>query len=472
MNIYGLIGIFTTLQIVVKLLGGGAGLALNRALSQSSIEQEIYYKALMNDTVKTFEYLFYFLTLIIFILLGTSSYFFAKNWINVETSLKDKVGFYFLLMTINFSLQFLGSLYENGLQGLQKQVLSNILIIIFLSLQALSGILALWLITPSLECFLFTQITINSIQVTIFRWFLWKNIPKYTESSKFNLEILKRYGRFAVGLTSTSILIVLLTQSDKIILSKIINTESFGYYTLAGNIASSLSIFAVPIANAIFPKASQLFSLNNHKDISYLFHRSCILMSILILPIGLNIIAFAHPIIELWMQNNAIATKVTPILQLLIVGTIFNALMTIPYQFSLAKGWTRFGFNISLCALLLFIPTLFFAITKYGILGSAASWTVLNSLYLIFAMQYLFTNMLQTEKRRWYSNDVGKPIFLSLISVYIFYYFSTKLGLTKIDNLILCFISIIVSYFILIYFSPFRDVFKNALKWIIINKKQ
>ncbi len=412
--------------------------------------------------------IYFFFTSCIFLALATYSYFFAENWVKVERPLKDKVALYFFLMTINFVFQFFNSLYENGLQGLQKQVLFNILTIIFLTLQAINGILTLWFISPSLDFFLYSQIITNLIQVLIFRWFLWRSIPQHQGIAKFDLKVLKKYGRFAIGLMSTSILVVLLTQSDKIILSKIVNTESFGYYTLAGNIASSLSIFAVPIANAIYPKATQLFSINNEKGISYLFHQSCLLMSILVLPIGLNITAFSHPIIELWMQNNIIATKVTPILQLLIVGTIFNSLMTIPYQFSLAKGWTRFGINISLWALIFFVPVLLFAINRYGTLGGAVCWTILNSLYLIFAMQYLFANMLQNEKMHWYLKDIGQPMFLSLILVLGSYIVSIKLELTQMGKLIMCCLNVILSYAVLLYFSPFRNFLKKTFKLYLL----
>jgi len=81
--------------------------------------------------------------------------------------------------------------------------------------------------------------------------------------------------RIAAGMTGISITAVILTQVDKLVLSKILTLEKFGYYTLASIVAGALYSFILPVIFALFPRFVQLISANDQYGLRGLYHKSC-----------------------------------------------------------------------------------------------------------------------------------------------------------------------------------------------------
>ena len=73
--------------------------------------------------------------------------------------------------------------------------------------------------------------------------FLGANCQLVMNKAVFQKQLLKGIWRFTAGMSGISILAVILTQLDKVILSKMLSLEMFGYYTLASMVAMSLGVF-------------------------------------------------------------------------------------------------------------------------------------------------------------------------------------------------------------------------------------
>ena len=61
---------------------------------------------------------------------------------------------------------------------------------------------------------------------------------------------------------------LLLVLTDKIVLSRLLTLEEFGYYTLAGVVAASLYLLINPVYNAVFPRLTQLVTLGDQTSIA------------------------------------------------------------------------------------------------------------------------------------------------------------------------------------------------------------
>ena len=135
------------------------------------------------------------------------------------------------------------------------------------------------------------------------RSFFGAGLPLGENKAVFQKQLLKGIWRFAAGMSGISILAVILTQLDKIILSKMLSLEMFGYYTLASVVAMSLSRLFTPVFLSIYPRFTQLVSINDQEGLKRLYHKSCQFMSVLILPVAIVIAFFSYEIILLWTQN-------------------------------------------------------------------------------------------------------------------------------------------------------------------------
>jgi O-antigen/teichoic acid export membrane protein len=165
-----------------------------------------------------------------------------------------------------------------------------------------------------------------------------------------------------------------MSHADKIILSRLISLEMFGYYMLAWAVASILGRISTPLIQAIGPYFTELVSTKNEEVISKQLRLASQFMNALILPPTALIIFFAEPIINLWMGNQVITEGVSPILIVLIVGTMFTScsypLLSILYSYKKIRMLVML--NVTLVVVLL--PSLVIAVNNYGSIGAACIW--------------------------------------------------------------------------------------------------
>lgn len=417
---YGLIGVFSIIQMAMSILDLGIGGTVSRELAKSdSPIDTIQRKANLTFSL---ERIYIVISIFIGISLVFISQMFSNDWIHPEKLTQDAVRLAFLLMAINFGIFFPNTFFQSGLSGLQKQVVINTILILNSTLKAIVSIFVIIYIENTIAAFLVCQIIFNLIQVLSMRYYLWRTMfARGAVKQEWNFSLIAKNWRYTSGLFLISILTLILSQGDKIILSKIVTLKDFGYYSLAVSLVNLLNIIVLPITNAVFPKIVELKSREDEVELKKLFHRTSILISCILLPISMSIMFFAKDILYLWTHDEDISTKSYVILMFLTAGTTFSNLMNLPYQYSLAFNWVRYGVNISIVAVIFFMPIVFIVAYYYGVNGSSFAWMILNFMYLIFAMQYLFSRIMKTEKWTWYKKSVILPILIVFIINALFY---------------------------------------------------
>ncbi|HXQ38255.1 MAG TPA: oligosaccharide flippase family protein, partial [Anaerolineales bacterium] len=225
--------------------------------------------------------------------------------------------------------------------------------------------------------------------------------------------------RFAAGMSGISVTVLVLTQLDRIILSKMLSLALFGYYALAWTVANGLTILTGSVFTVVFPIFSQQVAVGDLDGLKLLYHRHCQLVSVLILPAALLVTLFSHEILVIWTQNPITVMNTYLLVSLLIIGTALNGLMNLPYALQLAYGWTSLAFYTNVISAIILIPLLLIATSNYGAVGAAAIWIALNSGYVLFSLQIMHRRLLQGEQWRWYYEDVGLPLVAALIVISI-----------------------------------------------------
>jgi len=209
-----------------------------------------------------------------------------------------------------------------------------------------------------------------------------------------------------------SFVTVILTQLDKIILSKMLTLEMFGYYMLALSVANTVRGLVIPIFSALFPKFTQLVASAEESNLIALYHKSCQLMSVFVLPVAITIAVFAKEILTLWLGGTMAAQNSHQILTLLIIGTALNALMILPFALQLAYGWTKLAIYKNVVAIIFLVPLMVWMVQMYQGIGAAWAWIILNLAYLIFEVPIMHRRLLKGEMGKWYSRDVFLPILI------------------------------------------------------------
>ena len=404
---WGLIGIFATLQTVFGLLDMGLSSTLNREMARLSVlphkEQE------MRDLVRTLEAIYWSAAVFVGIIAVSLSPVIAHHWIKAGQLSPKTVEQALLIMGFVMALQMPVGFYSGGLMGLQRQVLLNAIAIVISTLRGAGAILILWLVSPTIQAFFLWQIIISAINIFLLALFLWRRLPRGNNKAVFQKQLLRGIWRFTAGMSGIAVLATILTQLDKVILSKMLSLEMFGYYALASMVAMSLGRLIAPAFSSIYPRFTQLVSINDQEGLKRLYHKSCQFMSVLILPAAVVIALFSYEILFLWTQNPAMAEKSHLIASILICGSAINGLMGMPYALQLAFGWTKLSFFKTLIAVILLVPLIIYMTMRYGAIGAASVWLVLNIGMFFFEIPIMHIRLLRKEKWRWYWQDVCLP---------------------------------------------------------------
>ncbi|MBP2673942.1 MAG: hypothetical protein H6Q84_782 [Deltaproteobacteria bacterium] len=415
MEAYGLIGFYIMLQTVLQVLDLGLGPTMNREMARYSISKDTAGEA--RDFTRTLETVYWVLGISAGAAIVLAAPRIADGWIHAGSLPLPVVAQALTLMGGLASLQLPLSFYQGGLMGLQRQVLFNGVKIAASVMGSGGAVLILWLVSPTITAFLAWQLAVAVLQAAAFGRCLWRHLPAAARKPRFSPALLRNVWKFAAGMSGITVLSILLTQMDKILLSKLLPLKSFGYYALATAVGNGLYILITPVFNATFPRISAMVAARDEDGVRELYHLSTQLMAALILPVALTVAFFSQEILTLWTGNAETARNTALTVSILIAGTAANGLMTPPYALQLAHGWTRLGLTITGCLIVAMVPLYYLASLRYGPAGAASIWVLLNLVYIGVGVPFTHTRILPGEARRWFLVDVALPLAVSVMAV-------------------------------------------------------
>ena len=451
-EVYGLIGIFLSLSALFTLLDMGLTATLNRELSRLSVAENSAQES--RNLVRTFEVVYWGIGIVIGVAVIILAPLLAKYWINSTSISSETIEQALLIMGILLASQWPGAIYSGGLRGLQRQVALNVIKSISIMVRHGGAVLVLLFISPSILLFFLWQSFVALITTIVLAVRLQKSLPKSGHRSKFDKELLVKNWRFASGMMGISLVTILLTQLDKIILTKMLTLEMFGYYMLAFSVASVLTSLVTPIHSALFPRLSQLVAGGREADISNLYHKGCQLVSIIILPISITLVFFAEEVLSMWVGDPVVVRNTHMLLSLLIIGTLINAFMILPLTLMLSYGWTRLAFLQNAISVVLLVPLMLWMVNLYGAVGASIVWIILNSGYIFILIPIMHRRVLKSEMWKWYSIDFSFPMIITFMVGYISY-IAMPLDLSKYLGLSWVAVTYLIGLLILGLILPF-----------------
>jgi len=174
-----------------------------------------------------------------------------------------------------------------------------------------------------------------------------------------------------------------------------------------------------PVNNAVFPRLTQLVAIGDVSELTVLYHRSCQIIAVFILPVGLILAFFSKELMLIWTGNATTAENTYLLVTALVTGTTLMGLMMIPYSLQLAFAWTRLGLFLNIISIIIILPSLFWLVSVYGAFGACFVWIAIYTVQVFVMIHYMHRRILKGEKWKWYVNDVVKPLIPPLIIVAI-----------------------------------------------------
>lgn len=428
---YGIIGFYSTLQLLVFLLDFGLSATMNREMARfTSVGTQ---QGDLRDLARTLEVIYWGIGAIIVCIVGGASTLIANQWLVSKDMSHEELSKIVFLMAVSLGARWPYALYSNGLLGLQRQVLQNLIFVSVETSRVAGGIMLLVGGYAGLEGFFWWQAAVGLLGSLFVSHTFWKFIGLDGYKGKFDIAQIKKVLRFTGYMSGIGILVTILVQTDKIVLSKMLTLTDFGQYVAAGTLSSGIYLVSKPIFSAYYPEFSRLIAERSGNIEHMLFRQSYQLMSSVVVPLAAVLIVFSYEIMDLWLGSGFAAENTYQTLALLTLGTALNALMSIPYALQLAHSWVSFSFKVNLVSTILMVPLVVTLTSLFGTKGAALAWVILNVSYVVISVPTMRRyGLLVGKSWVYYREALLFPFAISLGVIWLTKYFFILLGIKSV----------------------------------------
>jgi O-antigen/teichoic acid export membrane protein len=410
---YGLLGLYAALQGLACVLDLGLTTTINRELARLSTRAD--GASASRDLVRSLEVVYWGIGAIIGIVVALLVPLIARRWVSTAILTPRDVETTLWLVAVLMTCQWPFSFYAGGLTGLNRQVALSRLSAVVAAVRAVGAVLVLAFVAPTIQAFMAWQVFVGLASTGWVATLLWKSLPPSDRSARFSWSEVRTCFRFAAGVTFVGATGAVLLQSDKVVLTRMLRLDEFGYYALAGAVGMSLTLLVTPLFTTVFPAMTRAHARGDEPQLQRLYHQTAEAASVLVFPVAAALVIFPNEVVFVWTGSRSIAEHTAPLVSLLAAGYAMQAIAHVPWALQLSHGWLRLSAGINTVALVAIGPLLVVLTSRYGAVGGALSWLMFHASALGVGQVLVHRRLLRGHLGRWCARDVCRPLLAVLV---------------------------------------------------------
>jgi len=404
---YGLVGFFSMLQAWFLLLDIGLTptVARETARFRGGATDALSYRRL----VRTLEGIFLVVALVGGAAMFAASAYISHDWLQASRLAISEVQTAVQLMAIIVAMRWMCGLYRGMISGSERLAWLGGYNALIATLRFVGVLPILMFVGVTPTVFFGYQFGVAVIEFGSLLFFAYRLLPDVPEGKRlrWSWEPLRPVLKFSLTIAFTSSAWVVVTQTDKLVLSKILPLAEYGYFMLAVLVAGGVMMMSGPISSAILPRMSKLDAEGDHDGLIRVYQQATKIVAIIVLPLAFTLAAFSEQILWAWTGDHTVAHNAAPILCLYALGNGVLAISGFVYYLQYAKGNLRLHLIGSGLFLLLLIPSLILATLRFGGVGAGWAWLVSNLLYFFLWVPVVHRRFERGLHWRWLSGDVA-----------------------------------------------------------------
>ncbi len=459
---YGLVGFFILVQSIMAILEFGMPLALNRAIARLRAFPNNFL--IISKTIKSFEYLFIILSLLIIFLIGVPFSVYSISILGVNNLSQSLIKQTVFLIFFQAGIRLILSIYHATLTGFERIIELNKFTILFSSIRLGGAAIFLAFLDFNIAEFYLYQLFIVLIEVIYFRRLCWD----YAELDKkilYNFKHIINESPFILTSFLISFLGVLLSQFDKAIITSKLPLESFGEYSLMVLFGSAIIVLGYPIGSVSFPVFSKFMALGNKEKIIDVFNSYLNLAAVMIFPISGFLFFFIEEFINYYIKSS-VSNHLLEIFPIYLIGAMFASFVPLINGLILSSDNSRDTFWILLFLSVLYVPSLFFLINSFGLFGAAIGFLLIQlGIFLSYLIRCIFILGFRNLLPKFFLSYL-LPGLITFFSFYLIEtYIIEKIYKEKEIGIFVLFMIFIFVQSLVIFFNG-KHIFKNFFKQI------
>jgi len=412
---YGLVGFFAMLQAWFNLLDMGLTptMARETARYQGGGVNELSLRQLL----RSLEGIFVGVALLGAAGIISTADFIAAKWLNVETLPLNEVRNSIMIMGIIIALRWTCGLYRGVITGFERLVWLGSWNAFIATLRFILVIPLFIFVGTSPTEFFSYQLGVALLELVILTAYSYRLLPKVQAMQRipWQWQPLRGVLGFSLSIAFTSSVWVLVTQTDKLVLSKLLSLAEYGYFTLAVQVAGGVMMVSSPISGAIMPRMTRLQAAGDEAGLIQLYRHATQLVTVVAVPATLVLAFFSEQVLWAWTGDALLVSKAAPVLTLYALGSGILALGAFPYYLQFAKGDLKLHLLGNLLFVLFLIPSLIWATWRFGMIGAGWAWLSANLIYFLLWVPLVHHRFARGLHWPWLTRDI---IFISIPAIF------------------------------------------------------
>lgn len=402
---YGLIGFFTLLQSWMQLLDMGMTPALSREIASMRGAEGSGWQ--LKTLLRSLEVIFLGIAIATGVSIFLARHWLAQEWLTIQELDIQLVSTCIGLMGVMLAVRCFFCLYRGGIEGYEQQVWLNQYNIGFNTLRFPGALGVIWFSEGNLLTFFIYQLVLSLVEVLVIKIKLYQ-LATSSEGivARFSIKEIKRVLPFAVGVAYTGGIWVLVTQLDKLLLSKYLTLKDYGYFSLVAVVSSAILLLSGPVSRAILPRMTVLLSQGKEQDMLTLYRLATRFVVCIVAPVSLVMSFFSYEIIYIWTGDAEAAKWMQPVLPLFALGNGLLAIGAFQYYLQYAHGKLRIHVVYNTVSAVVSIPLIVYAAVNYGAIGVGYVWLGLRAISLLLWTPYVHRVFAPGIHAKWLLKDV------------------------------------------------------------------
>lgn len=405
---FGVIGLIATLQIVFTALDFGLASTVTREIAADHSIKKVNSRPLLQTTSTVF----WVLGIATGAVVAMFSEALASRWLQSQGLSPADVAKSITVVALYLAMRWPVSLYTGVLTGLQRMDLLNGLKVAN-GLVRLGGGCLVLLVHKSLFSYLLWTSVSAVVEVASY-WICTNRVfPSLPMRPRITLSALTPVLQYSLGMNGLAITTVIIVQADRLFISKMLSLYELGAYSLAHSTSYITASFISAIGAALLPAYASSFGKDSRHNLKLEYEKAA---QFLLYSSGLIVFPFifhGQSILRLWVGEPGASSASLP-LALLSVGFWGSAVVSNAFQLAIASGSPGKVLRISFFSAPIYLLVLFGAITKFGILGAASAWAILNIGYVVLIVPLAHRNYLNSSAAPFFWRIAGPYTLIGL----------------------------------------------------------
>jgi O-antigen/teichoic acid export membrane protein len=410
---FGLIGFFTLFITWLNMLTVGLSPTLARQVAVFRANHDLD-SGEFRKILRSLELVILVLGLATAVCVWLSSSWIATHWLSTTYLDPAEVALSISMMGMIAGLRWGVSLYSSGMAGMEQQVWLNCFNVAVATARNIGGLLLVKYVSPEIGSYFLYQLVLSVIELLIIGGIFYTRQPSAGHSNdpgmRFSARSFRTILPFTLATAYSALAWVFVTQFDKLLLSKLLPLELFGYFSFVIILSNGVTRIADPINQAVLPRLTALVARGEAEAARALYSRMTQFLAVVSLPASAVIAVFAAQTLFLFSGNRALTDYGAPALFWFALGNGVLVMASLLFTLQAAHGQLRLHVLNSTIGALIQVPLLAFVAIHYDVVTLGIVWLSVRLVMFAALSPIVHRRFRQGAYAGWLLGDIGRPL--------------------------------------------------------------